>query len=408
MRSLLPVRALVLLSFVALLAQGAGAHAPEDASFAVVAVLDTGIRPDDAYAARDLVVHPASYLSGYPSDAQPLDEDLAGATSGALYYIPGTRIVGAVSFAEHTGPSCVGPKAPIRDDCGHGDRVAQVLLASRPQVLLVIVEVGGSEDALLQGMRWAAEQPYVDIISFSWQTFANLPLDGTAMAEETRRAVDAGKSVIVAAGNGISGHANMPDRDTTLTSPYSGPSWVVTVGATDACGNSHGWHAVPVDTTARTPPSGGTSLSTPAVARALSEALQATRALVGHRGEGDGVRAALPPARGPLADGTLTRAELEEALLATASEPRPQAGCAGDAWAQPPTGTPADAPFFGRGVIDEASRSDLARVLGGEANAPADTPTDTLARANEHIRDLLWGSTLVDNVPPSSIWQGPP
>src|SRR5688500_9444182 len=89
----------------------------------VVAVIDTGINPysaafeDSSSFARR---HPSTYIRGYPKDAQPLrlsldlpykeaiekDADVwATVEKGKLYWIPGTKIVGAISFGSG-GTNC--------------------------------------------------------------------------------------------------------------------------------------------------------------------------------------------------------------------------------------------------------------------------------------------------------------
>src|SRR5688572_20198135 len=92
---------------------------------AVVAVVDTGINPYH-YQFRDdsprFQQHPSTYIPGFPVNAEALHltfdaEDYEAAVladcaewakveRGRLYWVPGTRIVGAVSFLIGAEPSC--------------------------------------------------------------------------------------------------------------------------------------------------------------------------------------------------------------------------------------------------------------------------------------------------------------
>ncbi|MGQ0535613.1 MAG: hypothetical protein ACT4PT_06040 [Methanobacteriota archaeon] len=181
----------------------------------VIAHIDTGINPynvafrDDSPRAEK---HPCTYLPGYPCDAEALrlhldapdyatalaldavvwgDADTPSSiVPGRLYWIPGTKIVGAVCWQFAFAPgSCFGgvscpftdvPLAnaandpsrgciehPILDDHGHGTMTASRMASSThslcPQCLVVSIE-GLSGDAV----RWVADQGWIDVQTNSW------------------------------------------------------------------------------------------------------------------------------------------------------------------------------------------------------------------------------------------------
>src|SRR6266576_3048684 len=102
-----------------------GLSGTAQAADGVVALFDTGINPyhhtfrdTSPRAYRD----PSTYLPGYPKDAEALnlsldEPDYAKAVKkdcevwkalkpGKLYWIPGTKIVGAISFRSSLAPRC--------------------------------------------------------------------------------------------------------------------------------------------------------------------------------------------------------------------------------------------------------------------------------------------------------------
>src|SRR5687767_14099967 len=82
----------------------------------VIALIDAGVNPySPAFRDRSPLAykHPSTYIPGYPKDAialkitldKPFDEALAkdealwaGVARGKLYWFPGTRIIGGISF----------------------------------------------------------------------------------------------------------------------------------------------------------------------------------------------------------------------------------------------------------------------------------------------------------------------
>src|SRR4051812_26499554 len=136
----------------------------------VVALFDTGINPYHR-TFRDTSPrayrHPSTYLPGYPKDAEALklsldEPDYKKAVKqdcqvwedvqpGKLYWIPGTKIVGAISFRSSLTRRCgSGPPVgnPILDDNGHG-----TMTASRATSR----EYGACRECLVVEAQWSAD-----------------------------------------------------------------------------------------------------------------------------------------------------------------------------------------------------------------------------------------------------------
>lgn len=264
----------------------------------VVALIDTGINPyHEAFAA------PAGGFALPEADAIPARLSTAGEDwksrveadkglwdgleSGTLYRFEGTRIM-AISFGDRGGPV-------ILDPVGHGTHTSSIVARDAPHALLVMVQVDSRicvEDpsclvrpSMVAGMAWAAEQPWIDVISVSMGVPGNAP-DPAALhpnvaqyVAASRKAWESGKLVVNGAGN---------DPSVTLTDFFDGPAWVICVGGAQA--SNHGETTLAargVDVVADfatrvadpeslndTGESAGTSLSTPAVAAALAEAIR--------------------------------------------------------------------------------------------------------------------------------------
>jgi hypothetical protein len=488
-----------------LLAAGpALASGPEDDSNVVIAVVDTGVNPyHRAFLDAARTADPAGYITGYPAGAKPLAlcldsvahpdcATLEGALQhdagvwasiepttpralgwGPLYYLPGTRIIGAVSVGSpddgFTGT------ARIFDDHGHGTATASLAAGDAPpgpglpamqglcpRCLLVIVE-GPGDTAL----AWARDQPWIDVVTNSWGLTANLdfppPPFGTSYALLTKAMVQGdpanrvvgGKTVLFSAGNGLGVDApdplwrvtTAPDYvapgESTYTSEYTGPDWVVTVGATDPQnGQPIAGSGRPVDVAAAgldvpaadaTSRSGvvsfsGTSASAPIAAGVFAGVLLELRRALGDRAEGPrpdevlgvGLPRACVSSGCPLGDGVLTRDELQR-LVYTAAAPCPLAVGATCPWSeeqwpfparswgwtapQPPYAYPATVGF---GSVDARTRDAAVQAGLGERPVPARTDADAWAKSDSIVRQRLWGawnhgSKAQDLVPPGLV-----
>ena len=418
--------------------------------FTVIAFVDSGINPyHEEFRAPDFTHHPSTYIEGYSAAAPALNVslDIADAqgygaartadnalwnsvTTNRLYWFPGTRIIGGYSTGNGTTTSPWTEKR-ILDDQGHGTGVSSVaagrFFGSNPNALIVMVEALGGAS-----LNWATSQPWIDIVSNSWGNIGNLPL-GSATA--TRTATQRGQTVAFAAGNGATNtnsstvfspggpvedpcKCKTPDSNPSLTAPYGGPSWVITVGATSPInGQAHWWHSIPVDvssfgskwraasafgvTKAENRDFGGTSCATPTSMGVLSLLIERARAVFGDTVAGQrpsqviaaASEGATLPASGPLADGQLTRTEAEQVLLKSAHYvPFDAEKATWDYAIRPTTGTPYDHLIQGYGVVDRATRETGLKVLLGEQPMPDRSDVDLTISVVDSLRNAIWGN----------------
>ncbi len=418
----------------------------------VIALVDTGINPYHvAFRRPEYAVHPSEYVSGYPTDAPALGLSFGDgyATNrasddgpvwskverGKLYWIPGTNVIGAMSVAEHSGgqPSGVTPR-PIIDDDSHGTGTASVAAGaafapstqlpygSNPEALVVILE-GLGEAAV----EWAASQPWIDFISGSYGDSLARPCNddvpnAVCGSREYRHTgpfvLRDGRTALFSAGNGASRTGLAYDRYSSLR-PTSGPSWVITVGAVSPRnGQDYGWHSVPADVSSygnHWPAAGafttngemvfsGTSNATPVTAGVFSKALLEARRALKDRGEGihvlrDGTRVPAQGRRGPgmLADGVLTRLELQDAVLKTAFPEEFDA----ERWTYDPVIVP-DSPLYytqeGYGVANVESGARAIDVIFGRAPMPDRAEVDAWIARVDGVRDTVYPPARHDGV----------
>lgn len=253
-----------------------------------------------------------------------------------FYWIPGTKIVGAVDFGSD---QIYGPGN------SHGTGASSVAVGnihgSCPECLLVFVDTGGFSQAQTEAaLEWVESQSWIDAVTNSYghsTVFTDNVYSGSDTAAQ-RNATERGQTVFFAAHNGHDRSFFIPNN--TLLSSQPGPDWIVTVGAVSPNDRaSYTGHGKPADISGigsgypsaygSTTVSGegnfsGTSNATPVVTglygRALYEARLALKGV--SRVQSNGVIA-----RGPrlkcgnarskceLADGRLTGAELRTRLF---------------------------------------------------------------------------------------------
>ena len=418
--------------------------------FVVVAFVDSGVNPyHQDFRAPEFVHHPSKYIEGYPAEAAAIKPsfDVADAkgydaareaddamwklvTGDKLYWFPGTRIIGGISQGSGgtTGDLL---ERKILDDGGHGTGVVSVgagaNFGSNPNALIVMVEGLGE-----RSLEWATAQPWIDIVSNSWGNQANLPLGDPEM---TRVATRRGQSIVFSAGNGATNtnsstvftpggpvedpcKCKTPDSDLSVTDPWSGPAWELTVGAASPInGQAHWWHSIPVDVSSfgskwraagafgvkpvidedniETRDFGGTSCAAPTTAGVLSAIIERARIELGdtHGGQRPDQVVAVGKKKfpsGPLDDGKLTRLEAEALVQKTASPvPADPAKITWD-YAVRPT-TPTYYLHQGYGVVTRDSKALAIDVLLGKEPLPDRAEVDTFIAGIDAIRNGIWG-----------------
>ena len=214
---------------------------------------------------------------------------------GRLYAFAGTRVL-AVSFSTMRGfPS-------ILDPVGHGTATASLAAREAPDALIVMLQIDGTLCDLTPpepycplaipeaaAMAWAADQPWIDIISVSAGFPGSPPESSTlnpalkASLSASRLAHERGKIIVNGAGNTVT---------PPLPNHFAGPPWIIAAGGAhpgprgdaveaskgaDALANYTEWTAVR-GTLDGMDANSGTSLATPILAGTLGRALTAIRA----------------------------------------------------------------------------------------------------------------------------------
>jgi len=411
--------------------------AAETTAVTVIGVADTGINPyhlefsAQTYPDPDVLAltnnftrHPSEYLPGYPADAQALPVTLGqgyfpeqdvpiwdGNTTiqaGELYWIPGTKIIGAIDAGGSTGATSGEDSHPILDDNGHGSGSASVSAGNRygycPTCLLVIVEA--LDETVAAAFNW------VDITSHSFGYVGGAPV-GLVIGgnEATKAATERGQTVLFAAGNGIGNAFDVPIA--TYGSDQTGPDWNITVGAIrrdnqravigdgipvhiSAWGDGNLPSACRTGTVGQCA-FGGTSAATPYTAGIFGTVLTEVRQAVGDGASGQKpgqvVAQGVPVEESVfLDDGELTRAELREAVLKTAfplnventPSPFPYPATA------PYTGDP-NVLFEGYGAATPEGAERALAVLMGDMPMPERPFEEEFFAIDRALRDTLYG-----------------
>lgn len=403
-------------------------------AFSVIGVADSGINPYHLeFSARtypdpeilaltdNFTRHPSEYIPGFPTTAQalpitldrgyypPEDQKIWDSVElGKLYWIPGTKIVGAIDANDASASNAAADGTPILDDDGHGTGSSSVSTGNRygycPSCLLFFVE--GLDESV------AANFSFVDITSHSFGYVYGVPgglLNGPN--ESTRAAAERGQTVLFAAGNGVGNAFDVPQ--VTYGSDQAGASWNITVGAIRRDNNrAVVGDGIPVDISAwgdgNLPSAcrtgtvgqcafGGTSAATPYTAGIFGTVLTEVRRAIGDPKVGQ--RAGQVVAEGIaipdsifLDDGRLTRAELRDAVLKTAfplnTENSPS-----------PFPYPATAPyadnlnvlFEGYGAATPESAKRAIDVILGRVMMPDRSFEDQFFALDRAVKDTIYG-----------------
>ncbi len=408
----------------------AGEAAP--APFAVVATFDTGANPFHPTWRVPDKGHPATFIPGYPSESKPLNLTL-GPTFAAswqssqgtmeqlldhsvpLHYVPGTRLVGLWSRE--------GDHRPIFDPVDathyHGARASSQIAGEgygmADEAFVAIFDrtqqnaAGEGSISRTAGVKWAADQPWVDVIHLNVAELAPAPGVWSTF-EEIEYATERGKLVVVAGGNGAgNAGANYP----TEASSVSGPPGSLVAGANDNCGytyysnlNPHvvmdgagtvAAHEVEFENAGFS----GTSSSSPRIAGyATALLLELRREFNDHHGSRDRALLVLDddwPATGPLADGRLDVAELHEVIRKTA-DPNPHPSrydgtsyVPGMCIPQPVDSPQAVYAKMGYGEVSEHTFPHALAVLAGREPMPERPDEDRWYELSEQLRETFWG-----------------
>lgn len=408
--------------------------AENNTAMTVVGVADSGVNPyhmefsattypdpDVLAATANFTRHPSEYLAGYPANAQALPltldqgyypaKDKAAFSSveqGKLYWIPGTKIIGAIDANNSSASNAAADATPILDDDGHGTGSSSVSTGNRygycPTCLLFFVE--GLDETV------ATTYPFVDITSHSFGYTGGLPVGPVVGANEaTRAAAERGQIVLFAAGNGIGNAFDVPIA--TYGSDQTGASWNITVGALRR-DNQRAvvGDGIPVDISAwgdgNLPSAcrtgtvgqcafGGTSAATPYTAGIFGTVLTNVRLAIGdpRAGQRPGqvvAEGAAIPDSIYLSDGKLTRSELREAVLKTAFplnqdnevSPFPYPLTA-------PYAGEANVLFEGYGAATPESAKRAIDVILGRALLPDRSFEDEFFVLDQAVKDTLYG-----------------
>ncbi len=437
---------------------------------AVMGFIDSGINPyhvtfrDQGNPWSD--EHPSTYIEGYPEDAIALpitldEPDFATAVRkdcalwqsverDKLYWFPGTKIVGAISFIPELPFDCnlIPQKLQatrILDNkvTGHGTMVASrgasVEYGACKDCRIVSVQIAHSLEPEVDdyaGVRWAADAGWIDVQSNSWAsafpvwepTGATAPYTASPEFVRTTEYAAQKHPSFWATMNGFM-HQGGVIGHPSIINPHFGPS-VIAVGGHDsgyvtawAGSNAHvihdvcgSWAAshISVDHSGVEQGS-GTSSATPYVAGQASRLMVAARTLFGDLHTGirpggvvaQGMSGLVPS--GPLADGVFTVTELREVLFKTATprpvgEPEDGVLCDFDVeeviespqhdtlpvrWADVPAEFP-EYKVIGYGAVDRPAMDLAIRVLHGQATLPDRTEEDRWFAVDHEVRSAKY------------------
>lgn len=400
----------------------------------VIGVADSGINayhlefsaqtypdPEILKLTRNFTAHPSEYIPGYPESAQAIPITLgqgyyppqdhavwAAVEKNKVYWIPGTKIIGAFDTGPAACANCAPDTHAVLDDDGHGSGSASVSAGNRygycPTCLLFVVEA--LDESIVNIRNW------VDISTNSFGTVGGVPLGlATGGSQSARAAVERGQTVLFAAGNGVGNAFDVPQA--TWGQDSVGPDWVITVGAIRR--DSHraivgdgipahisAWGDGNLPSACRTGTVGqcafgGTSAATPYTAGVFGTVLTEVRRVIGDLKAGQ--KPGQVVARGHpigqsayLEDGELTRAELREVVLKTAMPLNQRNDVS-------PFPYPLAAPYLGEanvlfegyGAATPESAQRAINVLLGKEPLPAREFEDDFFALDRQIRDTIYG-----------------
>lgn len=145
------------------------------------------------------------------------------------YWLPDTKVIGAVEF---------GSNRLVGTPNDHGVGVTSVsvgnLHGTCPECLLVFVNIDNGQEA--EALRWALNQPWIDVVTNSYGHGVAKTYNGPEVADGLR-ASRRGQTVFFSAGNGVENAYTAPNS--TYHSSEKGVDWFVTVGAVSPGSDNH-------------------------------------------------------------------------------------------------------------------------------------------------------------------------
>lgn len=311
---------------------------------------------------------------------------------------------------------------PPMENVGHGTATTYEVLRASPHTLVVTIRVDAFlctdaqrgcllDPSVAAAMEWAADQPWIDIVTLSMGIHGHAPdrpeihPEMERFLQASRKAAQQGKIVLNSAGNWI-----LP----ATVDYFGGPPWLVSVGGVisqnqgDALQSSKGADVVsdyvvwsPDEMTTDGMDWGfGTSMATPRVAGIMAEAIYRLRQNLSHEG---GIDAGGALARGVGSDGRevqVTSQALRDALNATgryfsAADWKPALTVTNESHPRYVTpNAPVVAPFvqMGWGYVDANSTEEIvARVLADDLGVPAEKAAAAQYQATiQAAREAYW------------------
>lgn len=383
----------------------------------VAATYDTGTNPFHPCFRRPDFQTPADAGDWFPADAKPLNltfadtysqsikdnkEVLESIKKDTLYYVPGTNLL---YYGDVDGPGSFVDRYP------HGAQASSQIgcaeFGMAPEAFVVVLNwytnlTAARRDALV---RWSGDQAWIDVVHLNIQDTPNpLPASKDVGIEYV---IKKGKFVVIAGGNGVQGGgANYPME----LSRYNGPAGSLIAGASDNDGYTSFSNLNPhvvmdgMGTRAAAPRNyestsfGGTSSASPRITGYVTHLLYSLRVHFNYTGGsvGDVLMdlGATKMAKGPLADGKLTVAELHEVVRKTAN-PNPHAskwdGAKGNSIPQPVATPFAVYTKMGYGKVSEHTVGNAFNVTIGALGLPA-RQEDAFYERSEQFRKTWWGS----------------
>jgi len=262
----------------------------------VVAVLDGGINPyhwdflgaklpqnQDAVAGNDIPLdRPANeWLPGFAESAagfssfSPIGLELDGIDPDAgfgdpaalqglktstaqrreAYWLPGTKIIGAMLFGDGEQKKDLWQGADAHG-VGTTSSVAGNLHGTCPECLLFFIDYGNTAEEAEAAIEWAEAQPWIDVISNSYGHGGLVPkFYAGSNVDAQRRATERGQEIVFSGGNGVENGYVVSNP--TAFSSQKGPDWILTVGAAapgednhyeaDSTGGAYSGAGKPVD-----------------------------------------------------------------------------------------------------------------------------------------------------------------